>query len=231
MNQTRSIDTLIATKGHLAIFQTKVTSSTTHNYRPCSIGGRHNNRRCPIDTGGSYQSSGDLVFERQKWLRTPPSQRIMYNTINAIKSALFEPQVRSIDQLMTKGNTLKAIMNLPLNNVAGADGLRGEFLGEDAHILATITANLMDQITSTSSVSLSCLANSTIFLLYKRGSPHIVENQRPVALVNVLAKILSSVYCNRIRPLLGTIIPNSQTGFVPGSTIIENIILTFDVMH
>lgn len=76
-----------------------------------------------------------------------------------------------------------------------------------------------------------CLRTSLVTVLNKTGSPRKVESDRPIALVNVFAKIVSSVYSIRIKPLLKHFIPNIHARFVPGRTITEKLILMQGFLH
>jgi len=54
---------------------------------------------------------------------------------------------------------------------------------------------------------------------------------RPIALCNVVYKIISKVIANRFKPLLPTLISEEQTGFVEGRQILNNIIQAHEVVH
>lgn len=76
-----------------------------------------------------------------------------------------------------------------------------------------------------------CLTDTVIILLYRKGDQGQVENYRPFVLVNVLVKIVSTVFCNRIKPVLPGIIQLSGTGSVLGCRIRESMIMTDDIMY
>lgn len=49
--------------------------------------------------------------------------------------------------------------------------------------------------------------------------------------MNVLEEVVSRAYCGLVKPMLAHIVLNMETGFVPGRTIIKNIILIDDLVH
>jgi len=54
---------------------------------------------------------------------------------------------------------------------------------------------------------------------------------KPIALCNVVYKIISKVIANRLKPLLPTLISEEQTSYVEGRQILNNIIQTHEVVH
>ena len=58
-----------------------------------------------------------------------------------------------------------------------------------------------------------------------------LKNWRPITLLNVFYKITSGCIANRIKPVLNTLIPSTQTGFLKGRFIGENTRLIYDIMN
>lgn len=63
--------------------------------------------------------------------------------------------------------------------------------------------------------------------------PHLetIEQFRPIGLCNFNYKVIAGVITNRLRSILGTIIDNSQSAFVPNRLITDNILITHELMH
>jgi len=57
------------------------------------------------------------------------------------------------------------------------------------------------------------------------------ERYRPIALCNVVYKIISKVVANRLKPLLSSLVSGEQTGYVEGRQILDNIIQAHEVVH
>ena len=59
---------------------------------------------------------------------------------------------------------------------------------------------------------------------------HLLKNWRPISLLNVIYKIMSSAIANRLKNVLNNIIYQDQKGFISGRYIGENIRLIYDIL-
>ncbi len=87
---------------------------------------------------------------------------------------------------------------------------------------------------------LSCLNSGTILksinhtyitLIPKIPIPKKVTNFRPISLYNVIYKIISKVLTNRLKTILPHIIYETQSAFIPGRLITDNILVAFETLH
>lgn len=71
-----------------------------------------------------------------------------------------------------------------------------------------------------------------ISILHKGNKPReFLKNWRPISLLNVSYKLLSTVLANRLKPLLNTLINENQKGFLAGRYIGENTKLLYDLIN
>lgn len=83
---------------------------------------------------------------------------------------------------------------------------------------------------------LTCILAPSINKTHVRLIPKItgakrVEDYRPIALCNIFYKIISKILSLRFKVVLGSIISENQSAFVPGKAITDNVLITHELLH
>jgi hypothetical protein len=78
---------------------------------------------------------------------------------------------------------------------------------------------------------LQSINHTHIILIPKVKNSERVTEFRPISLCNVIYKIVSKVLANRLKTILSHIISESQSVFVLGCLITDNVLVAFETLH
>ena len=82
-----------------------------------------------------------------------------------------------------------------------------------------------------SSSILKSINHTFITLIPKVNNPERVSNFQLISLCNMIYKIVSKVIANRLKPMLHSIISDTQSVFIANRLITDNILIAFESLH
>jgi exonuclease III len=127
-----------------------------------------------------------------------------------------------LDRDIEAQEVLDAIRTAPNGSAPGPDGITFEFYKRFATILAPALARLYNESRKGGVFPLS-FRQTHIILLPKRGELRSLANWRPISLSDCDIKILTRVLTYRMQRASRVCIHESQTGFIRGRSIFDNI--------
>jgi hypothetical protein len=114
--------------------------------------------------------------------------------------------------------------------VIGLDGLNARFFQKNwAPMGEEICCVVLDILNS--GVMPTFFNKTFVALIPKIKHPTCVTEFRPISLCNVLYKLISKVLANSLKKLLPTIIAPTQSTFIPGCLIMDNILAAYETLH
>lgn len=112
----------------------------------------------------------------------------------------------------------------------GLDGFTTSFFQKNWATLGTEVCNGVLSILN-SGIMNDDLNFTYITLIPKIKNPISLNEFRPISLCNVLYKIVSKVLANRLKTILPKIICPTQSAFIPGRLISDNILAAYERLH
>ena len=125
-----------------------------------------------------------------------------------------------------------ALKNMKNSKSPGSDGFTAEFFlflffWKD---LSVFILNSINYAYKNDCLSVTQKQGVITCLPKPNKNKHFFLNWRPISLLNVVYKMMSSVIANRIKMVLDKVISTDQKGFISGRFIGENIRLIYDIL-
>jgi hypothetical protein len=124
----------------------------------------------------------------------------------------------------------QAVKDMPPGKAPGPDGFTTFFFH---HCWDLIRRDVWEVVEESRASGVVLLALNVTFLTLIPKEERVTnpKNFRPIALCNVVYKIITKVIANRLKPILTHVISKEQAGYVEGRQIMDNVILAHEVIH
>ena len=124
----------------------------------------------------------------------------------------------------------QAIKQMAPSKAPGPDSMPSIFYQKYWHVVGSDVITTMLSCLN-SSCLLKSINHTFITLIPKVKNPEKVTDFRPISLCNVIYKLVSKVLANRLKLILPQIVSKSQSAFVPGRLITDNVLVAFETLH
>eukprot|EP00253_Pinus_taeda_P028693 PITA_28693 len=124
----------------------------------------------------------------------------------------------------------EAIRSMPNDKAPGPDGFTINFYKACRSIVKQEVWEVVEDSRRSGTI-LKSLNSTFLALIPKVEEAKTLDKFRPIALCNVIYKIISKVIASRLKTILPGIISEEQSGYVEGRQILENILLAQEMIH
>jgi hypothetical protein len=131
---------------------------------------------------------------------------------------------------ITQEEVDQAAKSMPPGKAPGPDGFTTDFFHHCWDIVRKEVWEVVEE-SRTSGQVLSALNATFLTLIPKEERVTNPKQFRPIALCNVIYKIITKVVANRLKPILTFVISKEQAGYVEGRQIMDSVILAHEVIH
>jgi len=157
-----------------------------------------------------------LIYHAYKdRLGTSGNYQMKFDLPNIIKRR------EDLDQLTTPFSRQEiddVIKETPADRVPGPDGFMGQFIKSCWHIIKEDFYRLCDQFHE-GTLNLESINEGFITLIRKVSSPEIVNDFRPISLLNCYLKVITKLLANHLQKIILKIVHRNQYGFIKRRTI------------
>ncbi|XP_048494767.1 uncharacterized protein LOC125494918 [Beta vulgaris subsp. vulgaris] len=130
----------------------------------------------------------------------------------------------------TKDEIYLALQQMHPCKAPGPDGMHALFYQRFWHIVGDDVTSFVCSILH-GSLSPRCVNHTNLALIPKVKSPSMPAEFRPIALCNVIYKLVSKAIVMRLKDFLPAIVTENQSAFVPGRQITDNALIALEVFH
>ncbi|XP_052623751.1 uncharacterized protein LOC128129111 [Lactuca sativa] len=143
--------------------------------------------------------------------------------------AMIEKVAVDMIRVVTDEEIKLAMFDIDDNRASGPDGYSSKFFKSSWSIVGPDVCKAVREFFWTGKL-LKGINATRIVLVPKVEVPRKVSDFRPIACCNTFYKCISKIIVNRIRNCLGDIVSNNQSAFIPGRSILDNILLAQELM-
>ncbi|MCH79574.1 putative ribonuclease H protein [Trifolium medium] len=143
---------------------------------------------------------------------------------------LSQEEIEQIRLEIEDDEVKRAVFSMSPWKALGPDGFLAGFYQKSWQTVGRSVGDFVKQAWSNPLILREVNCND-ICLIPKVEHPKYIQQFRPISLCNTLYKIVSKVLTNRIKNTITKVVSPHQTGFIPGRSIHENIVVAQEMAH
>ncbi len=152
------------------------------------------------------------------------------DTLSAVESVVTMDANQNLLRPFLAEEVRAALFQMHPSKAPGPDGMSSFFYQKCWHIVGNSVSHAVLSVLNSGNI-LRKINLTHISLIPKKKNPERISDFRPINLYNVVYKIISKVLANRLKLVLPCIILDSQSAFVPGHLITDNVSVAFELIY
>ena len=133
-------------------------------------------------------------------------------------------------RIATEEEVREALFMMHPEKAPGPDGMTALFFQHSWHIIKGDLVEMVNDFLVSGELD-SRLNITNICMIPKTERPIRMTELRPISLCNVGYKIISKVLCQRLKSLLPSLVSETQSAFMAGRLISDNILIAQEMFH
>ena len=154
----------------------------------------------------------------------------MEEFLNAVQCMMTDDMREFLSFEFTVEEVKVALFQMGPTKAPRPDGMNALFYQKFKHVVGnSIVLAVLDFLNNGN--MLPDINHTNILLIPKVKNSERMSEFRPISLCNVIYKIISKVLANRLKQVLPQIISPTQSAFVLGRLITDNVLVAFETLH
>ncbi|KAK6115594.1 hypothetical protein DH2020_007863 [Rehmannia glutinosa] len=154
----------------------------------------------------------------------------MDRTLDAIEPRMTDERNKILACPFEEAEVVTALTQMHPTKSPGSDGMPALFFQTFWPIIKNDVLSVVLSVLN-GNVSPKGVNDTNIVLIPKCNNPSNLKDWRPISLSNVVYKILVKVLANKLQKVILHLISSTQSEFVPGRSIIDNVQIAFEILH
>lgn len=139
-------------------------------------------------------------------------------------------QQRNLTKAFSKEDIKAAFFSLPRNKTSGPNGYSAKFFIACWEVVGQEVSDAVVEFFNSGRILHQWNA-TTLVLIPKIPNTSSATDFRPISCLNRVYKVISKFLANRLKAILPEVITYSQSAFIPGRLLAENVLLATDLVQ